>query len=79
MLQFIGITPTSAEASWSNVAGDMSARENPMSGKKVNDILILTNITIAATGAAVCDHCTSRLAFVAYVNSLRKYIKTGIF
>jgi hypothetical protein len=50
----------------------MSARENPMSGEKVNDILILTNITIAAAGAAVCDRCMSRLAFVVYANSLRK-------
>jgi hypothetical protein len=47
--------------------------------KGVNDILILTNITIAAAGAAVCDQCTSRLAFVVYRDSLRKYIKTGIF
>ena len=47
--------------------------------KQVNDILILTNIAIAAAGAAVCDHCSSRLAFVAYLNGLRKDIKTGIF
>jgi hypothetical protein len=57
----------------------MSARENSMSGKKVNDILILTNIAILAAGAAVGDHCTSRLAFVVYRNTLRKYIKTDIF
>jgi hypothetical protein len=40
--------------------------------KEVNDILILTNITIAAAGAAVCDYCRSRLAIAGYRNRLRK-------
>ena len=58
----------------------MSARENPMSGwKEINHILILTNITIAAARAAIGDHCSSRLALVVYRNGLRKDIKTGRF
>ena len=40
--------------------------------EQVDHILILTNVTIAAAGAAVDDPCSSRLAFVAYRNSLRK-------
>ena len=38
--------------------------------KEVNDILTLTNISIAAAGAAVSDKCSGHLAFVVYRNSL---------
>ena len=47
--------------------------------KEVNNILILTNIAITTAGAAVCDHCRSRLAIAAYRNCLRKDIKIGMF
>ena len=38
--------------------------------KEVNDILTLTNISIAAAGAAVPDKCSGHLAFVVYRDSL---------
>jgi hypothetical protein len=54
-------------------------QRKPNEWKEVNDILILTNITLAAAGAGVCDYCRSRLAIAGYRNRLRKNIKTGIF
>ena len=58
------------EASCLNVAGDMSAREDFNEWKQVNDILILTNITTAAAGAAVDDPGSGRLASVGYRDTL---------
>lgn len=40
--------------------------------EQVNVILILTNIAIAAAGAAVGDPCSGCLAFVPYRDGLRK-------
>jgi len=47
-------------------------QRKPNEWKEVNDILILTNITLAAAGAGVCDYCRSRLAIAGYRNRLRK-------